>query len=79
MSASDVISRYDPRPAYLNDPTFRRMVDTIRHVLRDGYMTPGEVRSAAVYACTLHEAENLSRPYFIEVRRELPEGDDDER
>lgn len=64
------ISRYDPRCAYMNDPLYRRMVDTIKSVLHDHQMTPGEVRSAAVLACAMYEAENTSpRMYYVSVEQ----------
>lgn len=52
------------REAYSNDPMFRALVDTMRHLIGKLEMTPNEVRNAAVFACILHE-ERIPRRYRV--------------
>jgi hypothetical protein len=49
---------------YLHDNTFRRVVDQLRSLLSVYYVTPGELREAAVLASTMHEEQHI-KPLFI--------------
>lgn len=53
-------SRMTAEYRYRNDPMFRRIVDSIRSVLHEHYLTPTEVREAAVFACCLHERDHIN-------------------
>lgn len=51
---------------YKHDTTFHRIVDQLRALLSAYYVTPGELREAAVLASTMHEAETI-RPIYISM------------
>lgn len=50
----------DPQQAYLRDPAFHMLVDSIHAMLRRADYTPSEVRQAAILACT-----HLRQPAYI--------------
>lgn len=53
------------RDRYRNDPTFARLVDMMRHALRECSVTPSECREALMLAVYCEEMEN---PMPIVVR-----------
>lgn len=49
---------------YLNDVTFRMIVDHLQAFLAQYEMTPMELRQAVMYACCLHEARNIQPVFY---------------
>ena len=47
----------NPDEKYLNDPTFRTIVNVLRDQLRQANYTPSDLREAVMLACTMHEME----------------------
>jgi hypothetical protein len=58
------------RDRYLNDPTYRRVVDMMEHLLHQAQITPSEMREAAVLASINYESHNIRR-YHVPMTREL--------
>ena len=46
----------DSRQKYLNDPVFRNIVDVMHHQLEHSYVTPSELREAALLAAIRYES-----------------------
>lgn len=55
-----------PEEIYLNDPTYRRVVDALEAMMRDMHLTPSEVRECAMLACLHHEQRNAAYIPFEE-------------
>jgi hypothetical protein len=55
---------------YRNDITYRRVVDTMTHMLNMAEITPSEMREAAVLASINHESMNIRR-YHIDLTPDL--------
>ena len=44
--------------AYLNDPMFKHLTDTLEQMIAQTQLTPAEVRAAAMLACLHYEQRN---------------------
>jgi len=44
-----------PEEKYLNDPSYKMLVDTLLHQIIQAHFTPSEIREAAVYAAIRYE------------------------
>lgn len=59
-----------PRDRYNNDVAYRRVVDTMTHMLLTAQITPSEMREAAVLASINHESMTIRR-YHIDLTPDL--------
>ena len=59
-----------PVDRYMNDPTYKRVVDMFEHIIHTAQLTPSEVREAAVLACINYENKRV-RAYHIPLTPEL--------
>ena len=53
-----------PEEAYMADPLFRTVVDTLENLITEARLSPSEVREAAMLALIHHEQRNLRQPFF---------------
>ena len=58
------------RDRYNNDVTYRRVVDTMTHMLNTAQITPSEMREAAVLASINHESMTIRR-WHIDLTPDL--------
>lgn len=54
----------DPRRAYMTDPVFKMVVDSLEAVIQRAQLTPNEVRAAAMQACINYEMKT-TRPFVV--------------
>jgi hypothetical protein len=62
---------------YLNDETFKILVDSIRSLLEQHYITPGETREAVIFAHYLYEIHREPRSFtkiLNDLKKELNDG-----
>lgn len=57
---------------YREDQMFRVVVDSLCHIIEQLRLTPGEVRSAATYACIRWEMRH-PRPIYVDIGEIDPE------
>lgn len=55
------------REAYINDPIFHRLVDTLKDSIVSLDLSPADLRAAVIFACILHEEE---KPISLVLSRE---------
>ena len=57
-----------PNEKYVNDPSYRQLVDMLTALIHKAEFTPSEIREACMLACILHEQR--MRPVVISAEAE---------
>lgn len=50
-----------PRDKYINDNTYKMLVDSMVHLIHNSTVTPSELREAAILAFILYEEKQMQR------------------
>jgi hypothetical protein len=56
---------HTPSQRYQDDPTFRRLVDSLEHLLHQAQTTPSELREACLLAHIHYEQRRGPRPFLV--------------